>query len=236
MAGFLGVLVDHALVLPVGVVLRLALVQVHRVLLEFRARFVGKASPVHFFWGGADLCTTRFSGRPAPKHPGGVPNCPDWVQELAYWAGGSNSPSATSASPAGRGEGLGLTDEVIPAHPPQTSVPGRDFGHGGTLPVSEEHDKAAVYAILYCDEDSPECWLHGGEALSAMWIEAIERDLTVLPLSAVAEVPQTRQTLRHLLAELGEPLIALRVGVPDPDHAGPPHTPRLPADQTIDID
>ncbi len=161
---------------------------------------------------------------------------PDWVQELAYWAGGSNSPSATSPSPAGRGEGLGLIDEVIPAQPPQTSVPGRDFGHGGTLPVSEAHDKAAVYAILYCDEDSPECWLRGGEALSAMWIEAIERDLTVLPLSAVAEVPQTRQTLRHLLAELGEPLIALRVGVPDPDHAGPPHTPRLPADQTIDID
>jgi hypothetical protein len=62
----------------------LALVQVHRVLLGFRARFIGKASPVHFFWGGADLCTTRFSGRPAPQHPGGVPNCPDWVQELAY--------------------------------------------------------------------------------------------------------------------------------------------------------
>jgi hypothetical protein len=62
----------------------LALVQVHRVLLEFRARFIGKVSPVHFFWGGADLCTTRFSGRAAPKHPGGVPNCPDWVQELAY--------------------------------------------------------------------------------------------------------------------------------------------------------
>lgn len=62
----------------------LALVQSHRVLLQFRARFIGKASPVHFFWGGADLCTTRFSGRPAPKHRGGVPNCPDWVQEMAY--------------------------------------------------------------------------------------------------------------------------------------------------------
>jgi hypothetical protein len=77
----------------------LALVQVHRVLLEFRSGFVGKASPVHFFWGGADLCTTRFSGRPAPKHRGGVPNCPDWVQEMAYshevsscgfWPGGDD--------------------------------------------------------------------------------------------------------------------------------------------------
>ena len=62
----------------------LALVQVDRVLTQFRARFIGKASPVHLFWGGNDLCTTRFSGRPAPKHRGGVPNCPDWVQELAY--------------------------------------------------------------------------------------------------------------------------------------------------------
>ena len=61
-----------------------ALVQVDRVLTEFRARFIGKASPVHLFWGGADLCTTRFSGRPAPRHRGGVPNCPDWVQVLAY--------------------------------------------------------------------------------------------------------------------------------------------------------
>lgn len=62
----------------------LALVQVDRVLTLFRARFIGKASPVHLFWGGADLCTTRFSGRPAPRHRGGVPNCPDWVQWLAY--------------------------------------------------------------------------------------------------------------------------------------------------------
>ena len=62
----------------------LALVQMHRVLSVFRSRFLGKASPVHFFWGGADICTTRFSGRPAPKHRGGVTNCPDYVQEAAY--------------------------------------------------------------------------------------------------------------------------------------------------------
>src|SRR5262249_8327698 len=61
-----------------------ALVQADRVLSVFRAGFIGKASPVHLFWGGADLCTTRFSGRQAPKHQGGVPHCPDWVQVLAY--------------------------------------------------------------------------------------------------------------------------------------------------------
>jgi hypothetical protein len=56
----------------------------HRVLTKFRGPFIGKASPVHFFWGGFDLAVTRFSGRAAPRHPGGVPNCPDWVQEEAY--------------------------------------------------------------------------------------------------------------------------------------------------------
>jgi hypothetical protein len=75
------------------------LVQVDRVLTRFRAGFLGKVSPVHVFWGGFDICTTRFSGRTAPRHPGGVPNCPDRVQHLAYshevssvgfWPGGGN--------------------------------------------------------------------------------------------------------------------------------------------------
>jgi hypothetical protein len=61
-----------------------ALVQADRVMRIFRDRFVGKSSPVHFFWGAADLAVTRFSGRTAPRHPGGVPNCPDRVQVLAY--------------------------------------------------------------------------------------------------------------------------------------------------------
>ena len=73
------------------------LLQADRVLGEFRAGFVGKASPVHFFWGAMDLACTRFSGRRAPAHPGGAPNCPDWVMregyshELAscgFWPGG----------------------------------------------------------------------------------------------------------------------------------------------------
>ncbi|MDT0632654.1 DUF5996 family protein [Rubrivirga sp. S365] len=60
------------------------LVQAHRVFTDFRARFLGKVSPVHFFWGAFDLAVTRFSGREAPTHPGGVPNCADWVMEEAY--------------------------------------------------------------------------------------------------------------------------------------------------------
>jgi hypothetical protein len=61
-----------------------ALVQVERVFTQFRARFLGKVSPVHFFWGAFDLAVTRFSGRSAPKHPGGIPNCADWVMTEAY--------------------------------------------------------------------------------------------------------------------------------------------------------
>ena len=70
-----------------------------RVMYAFRARFQGKVSPVHFFWGAPDLAVTRFSGRTAPRHAGGVPHCADWIQQLAYshevsscgyWPGGSD--------------------------------------------------------------------------------------------------------------------------------------------------
>jgi uncharacterized protein DUF5996 len=79
------------------------LVQAARVFEQFRARFIGKNSPVHFFWGSADLAVTRFSGRTAPPHPGGVPYLPDWVAREAYshevssagfWAGADAYPEA----------------------------------------------------------------------------------------------------------------------------------------------
>jgi len=61
-----------------------ALVQASRVFTLFRSGFLGKASPVHFFWGSFDLAVTRFSGRRAPLHPGGVPGLPDSVVREAY--------------------------------------------------------------------------------------------------------------------------------------------------------
>jgi len=61
-----------------------ALVQADRVMKVFRARFTGKVSPVHFFWGSFDLAVTRFSGREAPAHPGGVPGLPDEITREAY--------------------------------------------------------------------------------------------------------------------------------------------------------
>ena len=61
-----------------------ALTAADRMLKEFRSRFGGKCSPSHFWWGGFDLACTRFSGRSAPPHPGGIPNCPDYVMREAY--------------------------------------------------------------------------------------------------------------------------------------------------------
>ena len=61
-----------------------ALVQADRVFRHFRSGFLGKASPVHLFWGAFDLAVTRFSGRPAPRHPGGIPGLPDAVTREAY--------------------------------------------------------------------------------------------------------------------------------------------------------
>lgn len=61
-----------------------ALLQADRLCKIFRSRFTGKASPVHFFWGSFDLAVTRFSGKTAPPHPGGVPNMADWVTQEAY--------------------------------------------------------------------------------------------------------------------------------------------------------
>jgi Family of unknown function (DUF5996) len=82
------------------------LMQSDRVLKRFRGRFIGKSSPSHFWWGGFDLACTRFSGRAAPLHPGGIPNCPDWVTTEAYshecisagwWPGMLGSPVAEPA-------------------------------------------------------------------------------------------------------------------------------------------
>ncbi len=68
---------------------------------EFRSHFVGKVSPVHFFWGAMDLACTRFSGRTAPKHPGGAPNCGDWVMVEGY----SHELSSCGFWPGGGDEG-----------------------------------------------------------------------------------------------------------------------------------
>jgi hypothetical protein len=83
-----------------------ALAQADRLLQIFRGRFVGKSSPVHFFWGSFDLACTRFNGAVAPQHPGGIPGLADWAVREAYshccisagwWPGTTGGPVAEPA-------------------------------------------------------------------------------------------------------------------------------------------
>jgi hypothetical protein len=99
-----------------------ALIQADRVFKLFRSGFLGKASPVHFFWGSFDLAVTRFSGRTAPLHPGGVPNLPDAVAREAYshevssagfWPGSDAFPHAAFYSYA-YPEPKGFRDKKVP--------------------------------------------------------------------------------------------------------------------------
>jgi hypothetical protein len=101
-----------------------ALVQVDRVFERFRTGFLGKVSPVHLFWGSFDLAVTRFSGRRAPLHPGGIPNLPDVVTREAYshevssagfWAGGNGIDHASFYSYAYPTPSGFLTAKVLPA-------------------------------------------------------------------------------------------------------------------------
>jgi hypothetical protein len=83
-----------------------ALMQVDRVLKTFRSGFIGKCSPSHLWWGAFDIACTRFSGRRAPQHPGGIPHTPDFVTREAYshecisagwWPGSPGGPVAEAA-------------------------------------------------------------------------------------------------------------------------------------------
>lgn len=147
---------------------------------------------------------------------------PAWQAELAYWTGGTSPP------------GTGVPEAAIPERATQTTVPGRDFGHHGELPVSAAHDKAATFVLLYGDTDEPASWLRAGEALSAGWLTATERGVSVLPHSAPIEVIAARQALRAMIASVGHPFLVLRLGTTDPADTAASHTSRLPAEQLID--
>jgi hypothetical protein len=113
------------------------LLQANRLCKEFRAGFLGKASPVQFFWGSFDLAATRYSGRSAPPHPGGIPNLPDAVTREAYsheehsvgfWPGGNGVDAAFYAyaypeppgfaeariAPAAAGWNVAMREFVLP--------------------------------------------------------------------------------------------------------------------------
>lgn len=146
----------------------------------------------------------------------------DIAAELDYW-------TSRAAD-----EGVGLPGNVLPDRAAQTTVPARDFGRSGTLPVGPGHDRSAVYGVLFGDDDETDSWLRAGEALSAAWLTATRLGVSIVPLSGVIEVAGTREALRRELAGIGYPYLVLRLGIADPEHAGPARTPRMPAAQVID--
>lgn len=146
-----------------------------------------------------------------------------WQVELREWTGGA------------RPLGTGIPDTAIPREASPTTVPGRSFGHPGALAIADSRDRTAVFAVLYGPGDGNLDWLRAGEALSAVWLKATELGISVLPFSSAIEVTATRETIRHLLSGLGHPYLVLRFGVLDPDIPAPPHTPRLPAEQMIEL-
>ncbi|HEV2474157.1 MAG TPA: DUF5996 family protein [Chthonomonadales bacterium] len=112
------------------------LVRVANVFSEFRARFVGKVSPVHLFWGAFDLAVTRFSGRTAPKHPGGIPNCAAWVMEEAY---------SHEVSSAGFWSGAGLGEAAFYSY--AYPVP-KGFNEWRAAPAAAYYNEALGEFIL----------------------------------------------------------------------------------------
>ncbi|MEV4280053.1 Acg family FMN-binding oxidoreductase [Actinoplanes xinjiangensis] len=140
-----------------------------------------------------------------------------WQAEMNHWTGDE------------RTLGTGIAGETS-----QTTAPGREFGHLGTTAIADTHHRTAVFAILYGPGDEDLDWLRAGEALSAAWLKATELGLSVVPLSVAIEVTVTREAVRQLLSGLGHPYLVLRFGVPDGDSAGPPRTPRPPAERTVE--
>jgi len=117
-----------------------ALVQMERVFQAFRTRFIGKCSPIHFFWGSFDLAVTRFSGRPAPPHPGGVPGLPDAVTREAY---------SHEVSSAGFWPGGGAIDYPAFYSYAYPSPPG--FGEARVRPAEARFDKTLGEFLLPYD-------------------------------------------------------------------------------------
>ncbi len=140
---------------------------------------------------------------------------PVWQAELAYWT----EPADTVARRA-----------AVAEHGVPNVVAGRDAGGAA---ISFRHDRTALFAILHGRIDDSRDWLRAGEALSAGWLTATERGISVLPLSAPIEVTGTRDTMRRFLSYLSHPFLVLRLGTVDAADTEAPYDPRLPADQII---
>ena len=147
---------------------------------------------------------------------------PGLQTELAGWIGGS------------RPSGAGVPDSALALDPTWHAESRHDLGRPGRALIAETHHRAAVFAVLHGAGDERTDWLGGGEALSAAWLTATALDLSVLPLSAVVEVADSRTAIRRLTGVGGFPYLVLRFAAADPA-AGPGRpTPRLPVSAVID--
>lgn len=146
---------------------------------------------------------------------------PDRRAELSYWV----------AAPR---PGTGVPKHAILRHRPHTDLPMRDFGPG-SLTAGAEQDQGASYAVIFGATEGPPGWMRTGEALSAAWLTATERGVSLVPFSTVVEAPAPRAILRRLLGGLGHPQLMLRLGLVDPERAGPPVGPRLDGTQVVEI-
>lgn len=143
-----------------------------------------------------------------------------YLDELARW----------THRPASAGDGVPAATAVRPA---PRRVPVRDHLPGETagLAVGDGFDAGAAYVILFGSSDEPAAWLRGGEALSALLLTATAAGLSTAPLSDAIEVAWPRRLLRDLLAGVGLPYLAVRLGYVDPTAGDLPPAPRRdPAD------
>jgi hypothetical protein len=146
---------------------------------------------------------------------------PDQQRELAGWLG--------AECPAG----LGIPDTALPLDRSYGAAPKRSFHPQGSTLVTESHQHASVFGILYGAGDEPVDWLVAGESLSAGWLTATQLDVSVLPLSLVVEVAGSRVMIGRLLGG-GSPYLALRFAVASHDDDPSTRTPRLPTEAIIE--
>jgi hypothetical protein len=126
------------------------LLQASRVIGAFRSHFAGKVSPVHFFWGSFDLACTFFSGRAAPRHPGGAPNCPDWVMTESY-----SSELASCGFWPGGGEEGAFYAYAYPEPPGYPGYPGIPAGPAAAF-YSHEHGQFLLPYEAVADAADPD--------------------------------------------------------------------------------
>lgn len=147
-----------------------------------------------------------------------------WRVELAGLVGGD------------RAAGRGIPDAAIPRQVAWLRAPERHFGRDGFTLINESHHQAATFAILHGSGDSRLDWLRAGEALSAGWLTATEFDVALLPLSAMIEVPATREAVSRLLPGRDRPYLVLRLSTLGPYAGSRLPSPRLPLRDVLDSD